>query len=166
MTTVTKIHVQIGEVKTAGPGQVLTAILGSCIGLGLLYPPRQVFGLAHCLLSNSGGTSPEISGRHVDQALRSLVSLMRLTPQEMPKVQAIVVGGANMTMPVDTDPARLVGCVNSRSAYKAVRALRIRNIHEDIGGVSGRQVFIDCTTGTFEVRAIPRLGGGHVSAAK
>ena len=64
-----------------------------------------------------------------------------------------------MTMPPDTDPKRLVGTTNSGSAYRAVRKLGLRNIYEDTGGVLGRQVTIDCTTGEFEVMQIPRLGG-------
>lgn len=159
MTTLTKIHVQIGQVKTGKPGQILTAILGSCIGLGFLYPGRDIFGLAHCLLSDSGKVTDQIGGRHVDQAVRSLVSLMELKPPDYRHVKAIVVGGANMTMPPDTDPKRLVGTINSGSAYRAVRNLGLRNIYEDTGGVLGRQVTIDCTTGEFEVAQIPRLGG-------
>ena len=159
MTTATKVHVQIGQVKTGTPGQILTAILGSCIGLGLLYPARERYGLAHCLLGESGAVSDAIDGRYVDQALRSLVSLMQIGSADLRKVKAIVVGGANMTMPVDTDPTRLVGTMNANTAYKAVRRLGLRNIYEDTGGALGRQVTIDCTTGTFEVIQIPRFGG-------
>lgn len=159
MTTINKLHVQIGQVRIGRPGEALTAILGSCIGLGLLYPARGIFGLAHCLLSEAGEVTDEISGRHVDQALHSLVSLMELKPSDYRQVQVIIVGGANMTMPTDTDPRRLVGTINSGSAYKAVRKLGLRNIHVETGGVVGRQVTIDCTTGEFEVAEIPRLGG-------
>lgn len=158
MSAAVKKHVQIGEVKTGRDGEVLTAILGSCIGLGLLHHERGVFGLAHCLLADSGTVSDRIDGRHVDQAARSLVALMGLGPDDFRKVKAIVVGGANMTMPVDTDPKRLVGTINSGSAYRAVRSLGVRNIFEDTGGVLGRKVTIDCTTGEFEVAAIPRIG--------
>lgn len=159
MTIVQKIHVQIGEVKIGRPGQVLTAILGSCIGLGFLYPARGLYGLSHCLLSESGAVSDRIDGRHVDQAVRSLTSLMEIGPGDTKQIRAIIVGGANMTMPPDTDPKRLVGTVNSGSAYRAVRKLGLRNIYEDVGGVLGRQVTIDCATGTFDVMQIPRLGG-------
>ncbi|MEC7761397.1 MAG: chemotaxis protein CheD [Pseudomonadota bacterium] len=159
MTTQAKTHVQIGEVKTGGPGQDLTAILGSCIGLGFLYPAKKIYGLAHCLLSDSGNQDNGISGRHVDQAVRSLVSLMKITPADHKQIKVIIVGGANMTMPPDTDPARLVGTINSGSAYRAVRKLGLRNIYEDTGGVLGRQVTIDCTTGDFDVIQIPRLQG-------
>ncbi|MBF9042847.1 chemotaxis protein CheD [Rhodobacterales bacterium HKCCE4037] len=160
MTTATKKHVQIGEVKIGTDGDVLTAILGSCIGLGFLFPKKRIFGLAHCLLSDSGQASSEISGRHVDQAARSLVSLMKIEPGDHKDMKAIIVGGANMTMPVDTDPRRLVGSINAGSAYRAVRKLGLRNIHEDTGGVLGRQVTIDCRTGEFEVIQIPRLAQG------
>jgi chemotaxis protein CheD len=159
MTTATKIHVQIGEVKTAGPGQILTAILGSCVGLGFLCPARGIFGLAHCLLSDSGEVTDRIDGRHVDQAVHSLVSLMKIVPEDFRHVKVIVAGGANMTMPPDTDPLRLVGAANSSTAYRAVRRLGLRNIYEDTGGVLGRQVTIDCTSGEFQISQIPRIGG-------
>lgn len=151
-----KIHVQIGEVKIGHAGQSLTAILGSCIGLGFLNPLKGVYGLAHCLLSKSQNISEEIGGRHVDQAIRSLQSLMELSQTDLRKLQVIIVGGANMTMPADTNPDRLVGSINARFAYKALRELGIRNIHEDVGGKHGRQVAIDCSSGEFTVASIPR----------
>ena len=43
--------------------------------------------------------------------------------------------------------------------WPRLRKLGLRNIYEDTGGVLGRQVTIDCTTGEFEVMQIPRLGG-------
>ncbi|NSY39868.1 chemotaxis protein CheD [Leisingera sp. ANG59] len=155
---VQKIHVQIGQVKTGRAGQSLNAILGSCIGLGLLDPAKGVYGLAHCLLSKSPDHSKAISGRHVDQALSSLLSLMEVSGRDLRRLRALVVGGANMTMPADTDPERLVGSINARSAYRALREAGVRNIHEDVGGMQGRQVSIDCTSGEFTVKSIPRLG--------
>ena len=136
--TINKLRVQIGEVKTGRSGDGLTAILGSCIGLGLLDDERGIYGLAHCLLSDGGKVTERIDGRHVDQAVASLVRLMEIGPAEARRMRAIVVGGANMTMPPDTDPSRLVGTINAKSAYRAVRALGIRNILEDVGGCHGR----------------------------
>lgn len=153
-----KLHVQIGQVKIGQAGQSLTAILGSCIGLGLLYPAKGIFGLAHCLLSKSKNKSDKLSGRHIDQALWSLQSMMDLSSSDNRKVQALIVGGANMTMPPDTDPSRLVGSINAKFAYGVLRQAGLRNIHEDVGGLQGRQVTIDCNSGEFTVTPIPRLG--------
>lgn len=158
MHSVQKIHVQIGEVKIGREGQILNAILGSCIGLGFLYPQKGVFGLAHCLLSRAKTETDEIGGRNVDQAIYSLQSLMDVSKLDFRKIQVIVAGGSNMTMPADTDPKRLVGSINANYAYKSVRALGLRNIHEDVGGELGRQVTIDCTSGEFSIASIPRSG--------
>ncbi|MEP5729537.1 MAG: chemotaxis protein CheD [Sulfitobacter sp.] len=153
-----KLHVQIGQVKVGQAGQSLTAILGSCIGLGLLHPTRGIFGLAHCLLSKSEKVTEEIGGRHVDQAIYSLKKLMVLDPPTLRKLQGIVVGGANMTLPEDADPSRMVGRINAKFAYKSLREAGVRHIYEDVGGMLGRQITIDCTSGEFTVAAIPRLG--------
>ncbi len=152
-----KLHVTIGKVKIGQAGQSLHAILGSCIGLGILNPEKGVFGLAHCLLSQSEAPSENIGGRHVDQAIHSLMHLMELDKREMRRLQGIVVGGANMTLPEDADPSRMVGRINSKFAYKALREAGMRRIHEDVGGMLGRQITIDCTSGEFTVSAIPRL---------
>ncbi|MGH1414420.1 MAG: chemotaxis protein CheD [Pelagimonas sp.] len=152
-----KLHVTIGQVKIGRAGQSLHAILGSCIGLGILDPANGIFGLAHCLLSKSSQPSTKICGRHVDQAVYSLKKLMELDSRSMRKLQGIVVGGANMTLPEDADPARMVGQINSTFAYKTLREEGLRRIHEDVGGMLGRQITIDCTSGEFTVSAIPRL---------
>ncbi len=154
-----KLHVTIGQVKIGRAGQSLQAILGSCVGIGFMFPQRGVYGLAHCLLSNSGGKTDEITGRHVDSAIASLASLMELTPPDRRKLRVFLAGGANMTMPADTDPSRLVGSTNANFAKKAIKAAGFRIQHDDLGGLFGRQVNINCDDGTYTISTIPRLGG-------
>ena len=151
------IHVKIGEVKIGGPGETLTAIVGSCIGLGFLNSEVGQFGLAHCLLSNSNTSSTKIGGRYVDQAIRSMFTLMELSSKDLVGIQAIIIGGANMTMPIGTDPSKLVGEVNAKFAYSELRRIGVRNIYQEVGGTQGRHVTIDCSTGQFNTLAIPRL---------
>lgn len=155
-----KLHVTIGQVKVGKAGQSLHAILGSCVGIGFLFPNRGIYGLAHCLLSKSTApASTEISGRHVDTAIKSLSTLMELTPADRRKLRVFLAGGANMTMPTDTDPSRLVGSTNANFAKKAIKDAGFRIQHEDLGGLLGRQVTIQCDTGTYEIATIPRLKG-------
>jgi len=157
---VEKLHVQIGQVKVGRAGQSLEAILGSCIGIGFLYPERGVFGLAHALLAKSKGAAKEKgSGRHVDHAIESLLEQMEVPKEGRRSIKVFLAGGANMTMPAGTDPSRLVGSVNSEFAKQAVREAGLRVSHEDVGGMCGRRVFIDCETGEFTINTIPRLGG-------
>ena len=158
MTGVESLPVQIGQVKIGREGQSLNAILGSCIGLGFLHPTEGVYGLAHALLAESTGPKTKGDGRHVDHAIASLLDQMDISGKEKRKVQVFLAGGANMTLPEDTDPKRLVGRVNADYARKAVRQAGLRVTHDDTGGVLGRRVTIDCSTGEFAIASIPRLG--------
>ena len=158
MSSLERLHVTIGQVKTGRDGQSLTAILGSCIGVGFLFQQRGIYGLAHCLLSNSGKASADAPGRNVDAAIASLTHMMALTPADHRKVRVILAGGANMTRPDGTDPKRLVGSVNASYALKAMKAAGFRVQHDDMGGNSGRQITINCNDGSFDISVIPRLG--------
>lgn len=160
MSSIEKLHVQIGQVKVAGAGQSLEAILGSCIGIGFLCPSKGKYGLAHALLAKSTGPAQtKDSGRHVDHAIQSLMSMLEIGQDERREVRVFLAGGANMTMPPGSDPSRLVGTVNANFARKALREAKLRVIEDETGGDNGRRVTIDCTSGEYSIQTIPRLGG-------
>lgn len=153
---INSLNVHIGEVKTGREGQQLHTILGSCIGIGFLWPIRGSYGLAHCLLPQSpGGANFELGGRYVDQAISTLCEMMDVT--NVRDIRAVVAGGANMTIPDCEHPEKLIGYQNGQSAITLLDQMKIRIVHEDTGGVEGRKMSICCTTGAFDVRAIPRL---------
>jgi chemotaxis protein CheD len=136
--------------------QVLHALLGSCVGVGILWPERNLYGLAHCLLPKCSDNTFEKGGRYVDQAIHSLMKMMSITKDDCKKVRAIIAGGGNMTRPIDADPDSLVGNLNVRSAIETLSEFKIKIIHEDTGGTNGRRVSISCIDGKFDVRKIPR----------
>ena len=157
MTPENEHHAQIGQVKIGRPGDYLHALLGSCIGIGVLHPDEEVYGLAHCLLSESPEPIKKIGARHVDQAVYSLMKLMDIHEENRRRVNVFIAGGGNMTHAADST-SRLVGSVNSAFAKKILRQHRLRLIHEEVGGCNARKVIIDCSTGDFEIKNIPRLG--------
>ncbi len=187
------INVHIGEIKIGKGNQVLHTLLGSCIGIGLLWPSQRLYGLAHCLLpkrhalpkngreaedksqEHLKGNAPitaeyeidesekserEIGGRFIDQALYSLPKLMGIQRHDLPSLEAIVAGGGNMTMPDDTSPDKLVGAVNAQFAIDMLKEKRIQIIHQDVGGLMGRKMFINCNTGHYSIKQIPRDQAG------
>lgn len=180
---VSELHVRIGQVKIGSPGQVLTAILGSCVGIGFFFPQRQIYGLAHCLLSQSSSqpvassaSQPVASsaaqtgrtredgqlvgnGRHVDKAIESLLKMMDIQDEERRQLRVVLAGGANMSMPFDTPPSQLVGSVNAKFARQAIRSAGLRLLGDDLGGLNGRRISINCDSGEYDIQQIPRLGG-------
>jgi len=165
--TLQLINVHIGEVKIGTGEQQLHTILGSCIGIALLWQKRGVYGLAHCLLPkgppglitemNSGKRKKDhvYAGRYVDQAIESLTHAMSITDYK--DIRAVVAGGANMTNPDSPAPEKLVGHQNALSAIACLNERKIIIVHEDTGGYEGRKMSITCDSGYFDVKAIPRI---------
>jgi len=154
-----EVNVHIGEVKTVRRGETLKAILGSCVGIGLIWRENNVCGLAHCLLPESPERSFIIGARYVDQALPSLIALMRIKDGDFGKVEAVVAGGGNLTAPECTDERELVGGRNAEVALKLIEGAGFRLLYSELGGDQGRCIKIDGSDFSYNVRSIPRIVG-------
>lgn len=153
------LDVHIGEVKVAKNGELLKAILGSCVGIGIIWKANNKCGLAHCLLPESPTPTFEIGGRFVDQAIRSLLAMMRIREEDYSTVEVVIVGGGNMTSPGAKDSSVLVGANNFRVALQVSRTLGLKVVHSDGGGEEGRKIFIDSSEYSYRIEKIPRIIG-------
>lgn len=154
------IAVHIGQVRIARHGESLKALLGSCVGVGLLWKDKGVYGLAHCLLPECPTRPHTIGGRFVDQAVASLVVLMRIRPGDMRQVTAVVAGGGNMTNSRAADSRELVGAHNVRIALRELAKLGITVTASDVGGDVGRTLAICGLDGSHYVQRLPRIFDG------
>lgn len=152
------VDVHIGEVKIAKNGEVLKAILGSCVGIGVLWQAKKICGLAHCLLPESPTPKFEIGARFVDQAVRSLVAMMKIRPTDTGEILVVVVGGGNMTNSGMAE-SELIGLSNFRNAMSEVQKQSLKVLYSEGGGEVGRKVSIDATDFTYRVEKIPRIIG-------
>ncbi len=152
-----EINVHIGEVKIAKNGETLKAILGSCVGIGFLWKERKICGLAHCLLAEAPTRTFAISGRYVDQAIPSLLALMKIRPENYPEIEIIVAGGGNMTQPGALDIDELVGSHNFAIAQKELKNRGLKITKLDRAKEEGRKITIDSQLCTYVIEEIPRL---------
>lgn len=153
------LNVHIGEVKIAKNGELLKAILGSCVGIGVIWQEKGICGLAHCLLPESPTPTFEIGARFVDQAVRSLIALMKINPENSASVSLVIVGGGNMTSADPTNGSPLVGENNFKTALSEVKKRRLPILYSEGGGKEGRKIFIDGADFTYRVEKIPRVIG-------
>lgn len=153
------IDVHIGEVKIARHGEILKTILGSCVGIGFIWKSRGICGLAHCLLPESPVKTFEIGGRFVDQAIHSLIALMKIRTDDVLEIEAIIAGGGNMTQPNIQDTSRLIGAHNFNVAERELKKLGVRLVHVENGGEEGRKIFLDSRDFSYRVEKIPRIIG-------
>lgn len=150
------IQVRMCEVGTGRDGDVLRAILGSCVGIGLLWRERGICGLAHCLLPSSPHQQMGAGAKYVTEALPSLIALMGLEKRRFGEVDAVIAGGACMVQHRVMPRHGLIGEQNVRAAQALLASNGIRVVHEDVGGECGRQIIIECGSYHYAVRKVGR----------
>lgn len=153
------LDVHIGELKIAKNGELLKAILGSCVGIGIIWKDRKLCGLAHCLLPENPNPTFEIGARYVDQAFRSLIAMMKIRQDDLGKVSVVIVGGGNMTGPAAADKSELVGANNFKVALREAKKHGLNITFSDGGGEEGRKICIDSSNFSYRLEKIPRLTG-------
>lgn len=150
------IQVRMCEVKIGSGNDVLHAILGSCVGIGLLWRRRGLYGMAHCLLPEPPHASTTEGAKYVTGAMPALLSMMALAPRQQEEVEAVIAGGACMVQHATPPRHGLIGEQNARMAQRLLAQTRIKVVHVEVGGESGRQLVIDCAQHQFAVRTIGR----------
>jgi chemotaxis protein CheD len=162
MREIREIQVHMCAIGIGSGTDVLRATLGSCVGIGLLWRERALYGLAHCLLPEapqqaSHASAPEsIGAKYVTQAIPSLLALMQVQRASYRAIEAVLAGGANMVHYVRRPLHAPIGEQNVRTAQRLLDALGVRVVHTDVGGECGRQLLIDCQQHTFAVKKFTR----------
>jgi chemotaxis protein CheD len=147
-------EVGIGEIKIGSGQEQLRVMLGSCVGIGFIWRKGGRCGLAHCLLPEAPAVSPIPCGRYVDQAIPSLLRLMRLQPADYRDVEVVLAGGASM---FDRTLRRFqIGKLNIAAAQKHLSDAGLYPAFCDLGGHSGRFLTIDCARHSFAIKELPK----------
>ncbi|RJG16975.1 hypothetical protein D3872_10590 [Massilia cavernae] len=148
----TLLRVATGELRIGRGQEVLSALLGSCVGVGMLWPEGGCCGLAHCLLPESPEPGTRMGARYVNHAVPSLLAMMGVRAQDRHQVQVILAGGARMLGRSGISSA--IGQLNIDAAHKALAAHGLVLAHIEAGGRRGRTLSVDCARRSYEVRPI------------
>ncbi|MYM28418.1 hypothetical protein GTP58_08780 [Duganella sp. CY15W] len=146
------VQVGMGQIKIASRTGQLQALLGSCVGIGILWKKRGRCGLAHCLLPECPQAAEELGARYVNQAVPSLLRLMGATEADYADIEVVVAGGATM---LNACSSRLqIGQQNADAARHHLRKHGLNVAYCRVGGKCGRTLTIDCATCDYTVQEI------------
>jgi len=151
-----KERVGISEYRVAeAPDVLVTYGLGSCLGITLYDPEAKVGGLAHTLLPapRSGLENSRLT-KFVESSIRIMADELCTMGGERQRIEAKIIGGANMFTSLHIAPEETIGNRNILSARETLAALGIALISEDVGGAYGRTVEFDLSTGKVLVRSV------------
>ncbi|RYZ62301.1 MAG: hypothetical protein EOP09_18945 [Proteobacteria bacterium] len=149
-----EIICKIGEVKIAKSGELLRAMLGSCVGIGMIWRNEKRCALAHCLLSEQPVKTFEITARYVSQAIPSLLTLLKTPQDRYGELEIVLAGGAHMMGPTVKSEVLNIGRANVECAQKRLQELKLHVIHQEVGGILGRHIAIDSETFAYSIRTI------------
>ena len=156
--SVERVHVKIGELGVMTQEGVLFSIgLGSCVAVALYDMAERIVGLAHVMLPDSG-KGP--LGRYAPTAVASLLEMMTEAGARPRGITARLAGGAAMFKDVLPAEGLMLGDRNVAAVKAALAAAAVPVIAEDVGGTSGRSVYLDASDGSFVIR---RVGKADVS---
>lgn len=156
MMATNEIHVKIGEVKTGKRGDILKTTLGSCVGIAFLWKSENKFALAHCLLPESTDSINTIGAKFVNQAIPSLIALLKIKSENVREIEVHLAGGGNMMSQLSRKNVDHVGTMNILAAQKLLEAQGFKIRSMDVGGEEGRQMYVDCSTGKVSVIKIQK----------
>jgi chemotaxis receptor (MCP) glutamine deamidase CheD len=144
------IHwVGIGEVKSAGNGDHLGTILGSCVTTVLWHSARKFAVMNHILLpyrpQHKKPMQPD--GRFAGDSWRMMQTRLARQGISMRECEAYVAGGANVTDAVEQD----IGQKNVDAMLDFLDATRVPVRAMYVGGTGHRTARFDPDNGLFRV---------------
>jgi chemotaxis protein CheD len=152
--TSTSAHtVNMGQAVIGRSGDVLDAVLGSCIGVALYHPRQRIGALAHVVLPDSiGRTGPP--AKFADTVVPYLLHLFKTEGVSTAGLVAKLAGGANMF--ASKGPIQ-VGAANLEAVTTALKQAGLAIAAQHVGGCKGRHVRLDCDTGELRIEIAGNL---------
>lgn len=149
------INVGMADYKTARtPDILMTAGLGSCIGVCIHDPLLKVGGLAHIMLPSANGNSGGNPYKYADTAIALMFGEILGLGASKARMKAKMAGGAQMFSFPGKPPLLKIGDRNAEAVEQELKRLGIPLLVSDTGGSFGRTIHFDLTTGELRVRTI------------
>lgn len=150
------IQVGMADLKLAkAPDKLLTAGLGSCIGICFLDKLRRIGGMAHIMLPSSvQAKNAQNKAKFADSAIELLLSEMKNAGANTTALVAKIAGGAQMFKFSGESDILKIGARNAIAVEENLNKHKIKLLSKDTGGSYGRTITFDPETGDLLVRTI------------
>ncbi len=150
------IQVGMAELKIASaPDKLLTAGLGSCIGICVCSPAHQFGVMAHIMLPSSiQSKKAHNKAKFADTAIELIMEEMLKNGARTSKIFAKIAGGAQMFKFVGDSSIMNIGQRNILAVEEHLQRNDIKVLARDTGGNFGRTIVFDPKTGDLRIRTI------------
>ncbi|HOQ08677.1 MAG TPA: chemotaxis protein CheD [Syntrophomonadaceae bacterium] len=150
------IQVGMADLKFAkAPDKLMTAGLGSCIGLCVYDPTVKIGALAHIMLPSSlQAKNVQNRAKFADTAILMMLEEIEHQGASKSRLQAKIAGGAQMFKFAGDSDIMRIGERNTQAVIENLEKHRIKIVAQDTGGNFGRTITFDVDTGSLLIRTI------------
>lgn len=151
-----EIKVGISDLNIASEKQsLMTAGLGSCIGIALYDKTKHIAGLSHIMLPDSSQFKNQNSPmKFADTAIPLLLSRMAEAGCKKENITAKIAGGASMFKFAESKLTSSIGDRNIEAVKIVLKEMNIPIISEDTGGSCGRTMYVYAETGKVMLKIV------------
>ena len=149
------ISIGMGEVRVGSGNVTLRTLLGSCVGIVLYDLRTRSAGLAHVQLPICNRGDMDLPGRYANTAIPELLRQLSVSRGSCQHLVAHIAGGADM---FPNPPNVTVGRLNISTVEQLLAELNISIKSRHCGGVQGRRVAFEVSTGIMEVQSLINPG--------
>ena len=145
-------HIWAGAFEVGCGDTVLTSLLGSCVGIAIVWRRKRRAALAHCLLGEAPPHEANAGARYVSTAIPAMLRALGARPEDYAQLEVIAAGGASLfgkaQLPVT------VGDKNIAALERSVQALGLRVVHQRLGGKQGCRITLRCKDMSFDIHDV------------
>jgi len=138
------------------PYTIRTAGLGSCVGVVLYEPFKDIGGMVHVMLPDSSlAKEGQLNlAKYADTGIRELVRRLEREGLRCSMMKAKIAGGAQMFhYSIGSDLMR-IGPRNEEAVKKTLQQLHIELMGSDCGGSNGRTIEFNPITKLLSIRTV------------
>jgi len=136
------------------PDKLMTAGLGSCIGVCIYDLHEGAAGLAHIMLPSSNGNHAGNPAKYADTCLEMMLEDLCKLGLRKSRLKAKMAGGAQMFSFKGRTPQLKIGERNAEAVERELKKHGIPLLAADVGGTFGRTINFDIKTGELHIRTI------------
>lgn len=149
------ITVGMADYKTARtPDILMTAGLGSCIGICVYDPTLKLGGMAHIMLPSATGSLAGNPAKYADSGLDLLLKELAAMGANKTRLKAKIAGGAQMFAFTGKPQVLKIGDRNAEAVEQELKKHGIPLRVADVGGNFGRTIYFDVGNGDLRIRTI------------
>lgn len=146
-----RIYLQPGELYLGEGPAVISTVLGSCIAVTMWDPSTGCAAVSHCVLPGSERPDEERSpDRYVSHCIPRMLAWFSRRGIPLERLAVRLIGGAAGTF----QTGRSVGQQNTEAALRILRGKGIRLSSRGTGGIYGRKLVFDSSSGTARVTSL------------